>query len=144
MKTLRSLFILVSLLLLTCFSTLHAQQVPLMRVAPLEELNSGGFIISITQDQPKYLQFFKQIGLFHYNAYEGIYYRNSSDNPETLAQPFLTTKPFGESNGLELSPSYEIMTKGHGRQLQTEKDEYAEFIITLPVIISEVAESAAV
>ncbi|MFD2999348.1 two-component regulator propeller domain-containing protein [Pontibacter toksunensis] len=63
-----------------------------------------------------------------------------------IFQPFFTTKPSGEGTGLGLSLSYEIITNGHGGKLQveTKQDEYAEFIITLPVRDLVIAESAAV
>ncbi|RDV16861.1 ATP-binding protein [Pontibacter diazotrophicus] len=61
-------------------------------------------------------------------------------------QPFFTTKPSGEGTGLGLSLSYNIITKGHGGKLQveTEKDEYAEFSISLPVRDLVAADEAAV
>jgi two-component system NtrC family sensor kinase len=53
---------------------------------------------------------------------------------DKIFQPFFTTKPVGEGTGLGLSMSYEIITKGHGGELNvnTKEGEYAEFIITLP------------
>jgi signal transduction histidine kinase len=54
---------------------------------------------------------------------------------DKIYQPFFTTKPTGEGTGLGLSLSYDIITKGHGGELQvaTKEGEGAEFIITLPV-----------
>ncbi|MDF2156736.1 ATP-binding protein [Algoriphagus sp. CAU 1675] len=51
-----------------------------------------------------------------------------------IFQPFFTTKPTGKGTGLGLSMSYEIITKGHGGQLNLESKpgEYTEFIIILP------------
>ncbi|HVK97225.1 MAG TPA: ATP-binding protein, partial [Flavisolibacter sp.] len=54
---------------------------------------------------------------------------------EKIYQPFFTTKPTGEGTGLGLSLSYDIITKGHGGELnvETKEGEGAEFIIQLPV-----------
>ena len=51
-------------------------------------------------------------------------------------QPFFTTKPTGEGTGLGLSISYDIITKGHGGELEvtSEQGEWAEFTITLPSV----------
>ncbi len=53
-----------------------------------------------------------------------------------IYQPFFTTKPSGQGIGLGLSLSYDIITKGHGGQLevQTEPELYTEFVIKLPVL----------
>jgi len=53
---------------------------------------------------------------------------------DKIFQPFFTTKPAGEGTGLGLSLSYDIITKGHGGQLQveTEEGQGTEFKITLP------------
>jgi signal transduction histidine kinase len=55
---------------------------------------------------------------------------------DKIMQPFFTTKPTGEGTGLGLSLSYDIVVKGHGGSIdiQTLKDEYATFIITLPLL----------
>ncbi|MFI5154448.1 MAG: ATP-binding protein [Chitinophagales bacterium] len=54
---------------------------------------------------------------------------------DKIYQPFFTTKPTGEGTGLGLSLSYDIITKMHGGELtvDTKVDEYAEFIIRLPI-----------
>ncbi len=54
---------------------------------------------------------------------------------DKIFQPFFTTKPAGEGTGLGLSLSYDIITKGHGGELQVEtrEGEGAVFIILLPV-----------
>ena len=51
-----------------------------------------------------------------------------------IFQPFFTTKPTGEGTGLGLSLSFDIITKGHGGQLQvqTEPGVGTTFIISLP------------
>jgi len=59
---------------------------------------------------------------------------------DKIFQPFFTTKPTGHGTGLGLSLSYEIITKGHGGEIQVrilsdnekEEGEGAEFIIQLP------------
>lgn len=53
---------------------------------------------------------------------------------EKIFQPFFTTKPTGEGTGLGLSLSYDIITKGHGGQLEVHsaEGESAVFKITLP------------
>lgn len=55
---------------------------------------------------------------------------------ERLFVPFFTTKPAGEGTGLGLSLSYNIIVQGHQGTLtaQSVEGEYAEFIITLPLI----------
>ncbi|HVG13517.1 MAG TPA: tetratricopeptide repeat protein [Chitinophagaceae bacterium] len=52
-----------------------------------------------------------------------------------IYQPFYTTKPTGEGTGLGLSLSYDIITKGHSgfMKAKSEKGEYTEFIVQLPV-----------
>jgi len=54
---------------------------------------------------------------------------------DKIFQPFFTTKPTGEGTGLGLSMSYDIMTKGHGGQLnvKSKEGESTEFLIILPV-----------
>ena len=54
-------------------------------------------------------------------------------NRDKIFQPFFTTKPTGQGTGLGLSLSYDIITKGHGGQLevQTKQNEGTSFIITL-------------
>jgi len=53
---------------------------------------------------------------------------------EKVFQPFFSTKPTGEGTGLGLSMSYDIITKGHGGDLQVHSDERkgTTFTITLP------------
>ncbi len=63
---------------------------------------------------------------------------NGGGIPEELKakifQPFFTTKPTGEGTGLGLSLAYDIVTKGHGGELnvETEKGAGTTFIISLP------------
>jgi len=51
-----------------------------------------------------------------------------------IFQPFFTTKPTGQGTGLGLSLSYDIL-KAHGGEMkvETRENEFAEFIICLPV-----------
>jgi signal transduction histidine kinase len=64
---------------------------------------------------------------------------NGNGIPETILnrifEPFFTTKPTGKGTGLGLSMSYDIITKGHGGELEvkTEKGKGTEFIIKLPI-----------
>ncbi|WP_162053212.1 two-component regulator propeller domain-containing protein [Pontibacter pamirensis] len=85
MKTLHPLFILVSLLLLSCLNLSSAQQVAFKRVAPLEGLSYGGFVTGMTQDQQGYMWFSKQTGLFRYNGYQWVVYKNDVNDPGSLA-----------------------------------------------------------
>lgn len=57
-----------------------------------------------------------------------------------IFNPFFTTKPSGQGTGLGLSLSYDIITNEHNGQLsvETKEDEFAEFIIELPIIQKEV------
>ena len=63
---------------------------------------------------------------------------NGSGIPESIKakifQPFFTTKPPGEGTGLGLSLSYDIVTKGHGGQLNvtSREEEGTEFVISIP------------
>jgi two-component system, NtrC family, sensor kinase len=54
---------------------------------------------------------------------------------QKVFQPFFTTKPTGQGNGLGLSLSYDIITKGHGGSIQVESEEGegSEFVIQLPI-----------
>ena len=54
---------------------------------------------------------------------------------DKIFQPFFTTKSKGEGTGLGLSLSYDIITKGHGGELnvETTEGEGTSFIISLPI-----------
>jgi two-component system, NtrC family, sensor kinase len=54
---------------------------------------------------------------------------------DKIYQPFFTTKPSGQGTGLGLSMCYDIITKGHGGELQvnTKEGEGAEFIVHIPI-----------
>jgi two-component system, NtrC family, sensor kinase len=64
---------------------------------------------------------------------------NGTGMPEAVKakifQPFFTTKPTGEGTGLGMSLSYDIITKGHGGELevQSTEGEGTEFVVRLPV-----------
>src|SRR6478752_3584187 len=57
-----------------------------------------------------------------------------ADIRDKLFQPFFTTKPTGEGTGLGLSITYDIITKQHGGTISVESEvnEYTEFVVTLP------------
>ncbi len=52
-----------------------------------------------------------------------------------IFQPFFTTKPTAEGNGLGLSMSYDTFIKGYGGELKvkSKESEGTEFLIRLPV-----------
>ena len=52
-----------------------------------------------------------------------------------IFEPFFTTKPTGSGTGLGLSMSYDIVTKGHGGELDviSEPGAGATFIVRLPI-----------
>jgi signal transduction histidine kinase len=54
---------------------------------------------------------------------------------DKIMQPFFTTKPTGEGTGLGLSMSYDIIVKAHGGNIDidTQKGEYTQFTITIPI-----------
>jgi two-component system, NtrC family, sensor kinase len=64
---------------------------------------------------------------------------NGSGIPDAIRakifQPFFTTKPTGQGTGLGLSLSYDIVTKGHGGEIQVESKagEGSTFVVQLPV-----------
>ncbi|MEO8763608.1 MAG: tetratricopeptide repeat protein [Ginsengibacter sp.] len=64
---------------------------------------------------------------------------NGSGIPEKVLgkiyQPFFTTKPTGQGTGLGLSLSYDIVTREHGGTIKvsTKENEFAEFVIKLPI-----------
>ncbi len=64
---------------------------------------------------------------------------NGDGIPEAIKnkifQPFFTTKPTGEGTGLGLSLSYDIITKGHGGDinLKSKEGEGTEFAVRIPL-----------
>jgi len=73
------------------------------------------------------------------NAIEIKVQDNGNGIPEAIKdkifQPFFTTKPTGQGTGLGLSLAYDIVTKGHGGNLEVISNEGigSEFILTLGV-----------
>jgi signal transduction histidine kinase len=57
-----------------------------------------------------------------------------ADIRDKLFQPLFTTKPSGQGTGLGLSITYDIVTKAHGGTIavDSEVDEFTEFVVTLP------------
>ena len=60
----------------------------------------------------------------------------SKDVQAKIFQPFFTTKPTGQGTGLGLSLVYDIVTKGHGGEIECEsvKGEGTTFVVKLPII----------
>ncbi len=58
---------------------------------------------------------------------------------DKIFNPFFTTKPTGQGTGLGLSISYDIIVQGHQGEIrvETEVENYAEFIIVLPKIVAD-------
>lgn len=67
---------------------------------------------------------------------EGEYNVTLAEPRKTNFQLFFTTKSTGEGTGLGFSLSYDIITKGHGGEieLKTKKGEGSLFILSLPVL----------
>lgn len=57
---------------------------------------------------------------------------------DNLYKPFFTTKPKGQGTGLGLSLSYDIITNMHKGEIKviSEKDNYTQFTIEIPLTIS--------
>ena len=57
---------------------------------------------------------------------------------ERIFEPFFTTKPTGSGTGLGLSISYDIIVQQHNGQIRvdSEAEQYTEFVITLPKVVS--------
>jgi signal transduction histidine kinase len=53
---------------------------------------------------------------------------------DKIFNPFFTTKPAGEGTGLGLSISHDVVVKQHGGtiDIETQANEFTEFIVTLP------------
>ena len=79
-----------------------------------------------------------------YNGYAEIRIKDNGNGIpgevlDKIFQPFFTTKPSGHGTGLGLSLSFDIVTKGHGGNMnvETKEGEYSEFIVELPIINNE-------
>ncbi|WP_353485351.1 ATP-binding protein, partial [Haliscomenobacter sp.] len=65
---------------------------------------------------------------------------NGNGIPESIKdkifQPFFTTKPTGQGTGLGLSLAYDIVTKGHGGNLEvkSQQGEDCTFTMILPIV----------
>jgi signal transduction histidine kinase len=63
---------------------------------------------------------------------------------KNIFDPFFTTKEVGEGTGLGLSISYGIIQKHKGKiEVETEPGKGTEFIIRLPLILSESPQGVA-
>ena len=60
-----------------------------------------------------------------------------SDIQEKIFDPFFTTRDTGSGKGLGLTETFGIIQKHHGRiEVKSEEKKGSEFILTLPVRIS--------
>ncbi|MGI4851173.1 MAG: ATP-binding protein [Janthinobacterium lividum] len=121
---------------------------PLLQVYPqelgrviLNIVNNGCY--ALYQKKTEETQIFEaEIQITTYRQDDNIVIKikdNGSGIPEEIRQsifmPFFTTKPTGNGTGLGLSLSYEIITQQHHGSLtvESERDQYTEFTITLPL-----------
>ncbi len=61
----------------------------------------------------------------------------SEEHRDKIFEPFFSEKPVGDGTGLGLSICYDIIVKEHKGNIsvETELEQFTEFIITLPKVI---------
>lgn len=129
------------------------EDLPMIKVIPqdlsrviLNIINNACYALNKKQTT-KGADFSPQIKLSTQKKDDQLFLRIRDNGPgipkaviEKIFTPFFTTKPTGDGNsGLGLSISYDIIVQGLGGQLEVESevDQFTEFIIQLPYKASE-------
>jgi len=134
------------------FKTGFDPQLPKVRVVPQEigrvllNLINNAFYAVDQKSKSARIGYKPQVSLSTFLHNDKIAIKIEDNGPgipkhiqDKIFQPFFTTKATGEGTGLGLSLSYDIVTKGHGGDIQmnSKAEEGTEFNIYLPIIMNE-------